>query len=321
VSDSTPESRPGRLLGPAEIRDLAERLDVTPTKKLGQNFVHDANTVRRIVTAAGVTAHSRVLEIGPGLGSLTLGLTETGADVTAVEIDGRLAEQLPQTVRLLQPEARLRVVHQDAMTVGPGDLTAVVAGVGDGDGPAGGLEARVASPADPASNAGRPTHLVANLPYNISVPVLLHLLATFPSLERSLVMVQAEVGYRLAADPGSKVYGSPSVKAAWYGSWRIAGQVSRQVFWPVPNVDSVLVGFERHDQPGDEALRVQVFALVDGAFQQRRKMLRQSLSGVLGSSARAAELLTAADIDPTFRGEQLSADDFVRLGRTVLAGA
>ncbi|KQO62738.1 ribosomal RNA small subunit methyltransferase A [Curtobacterium sp. Leaf261] len=333
MSDPAGEPRRGRLLGPAEIRDLAERLDVTPTKKLGQNFVHDANTVRRIVAAAGVTADSRVLEIGPGLGSLTLGLTETGADVTAVEIDRRLAAQLPDTVRLLQPAARLRVVQQDAMTVGPADLAGSVADGGpadgdgaadgdrpaDGDGPAGGLEARVASAPDPAPDAGRPTHLVANLPYNISVPVLLHLLATFPSLERSLVMVQAEVGYRLAADPGSKVYGSPSVKAAWYGSWRIAGQVSRQVFWPVPNVDSVLVGFERHDQPGDEALRVQVFALVDGAFQQRRKMLRQSLSGVLGSSTRAAELLTAAGIDPTFRGEQLSADDFVRLGRTVLA--
>jgi 16S rRNA (adenine1518-N6/adenine1519-N6)-dimethyltransferase len=281
----------GALLGPAEIRDLAGRLDVTPTKKLGQNFVHDANTVRRIVAAGDVTADSRVLEVGPGLGSLTLGLTETGASVTAVEIDARLAAQLPSTVALMQPEARLEVVHQDALRVAAGDL-----------------------PEDP-------THLVANLPYNVSVPVLLHLLATFPSIVRSLVMVQAEVGYRLAADPGPKVYGSPSVKAAWYGDWRIAGQVSRQVFWPVPNVDSVLVGFVRKDPPGDDLLRTRVFALVDAAFQQRRKMLRQALSGVLGGSAHAAEALTAAGIDPTARGEQLGVDDFVRLGRTVLAGA
>jgi 16S rRNA (adenine1518-N6/adenine1519-N6)-dimethyltransferase len=281
----------GSLLGPAEIRDLAATLDVTPTKKLGQNFVHDANTVRRIVSIAGVTPDSAVLEVGPGLGSLTLGLTETGAAVTAVEIDARLAAHLPTTVSAMQPDARLTVVHQDAMQVSAEDLPVP------------------------------PTHLVANLPYNVSVPVLLHLLATFPSLVRSLVMVQAEVGYRLAADPGSKVYGSPSVKAAWYGSWRIAGQVSRQVFWPVPNVDSVLVGFDRHEPPGDEQLRSQVFALVDAAFQQRRKMLRQALSGVLGGSAHASEVLEAAGIAPTARGEELGVDDFVRLGRTVLAAA
>jgi len=281
----------GVLLGPAEIRDLAATLDVTPTKKLGQNFVHDANTVRRIVSIAGVTPESAVLEVGPGLGSLTLGLTETGAAVTAVEIDARLAAHLPTTVSAMQPDARLTVVHQDAMQVSAEDLPVA------------------------------PTHLVANLPYNVSVPVLLHLLATFPSLVRSLVMVQAEVGYRLAADPGSKVYGSPSVKAAWYGSWRIAGQVSRQVFWPVPNVDSVLVGFDRHEPPGDEQLRSRVFTLVDAAFQQRRKMLRQALSGVLGGSAHASEVLEAAGIAPTARGEELGVDDFVRLGRTVLAAA
>ncbi|SBN64546.1 16S rRNA (adenine1518-N6/adenine1519-N6)-dimethyltransferase [Curtobacterium sp. 9128] len=279
------------LLGPTEIRDLAAKLDVTPTKKLGQNFVHDANTVRRIVASGGVTAESRVLEVGPGLGSLTLGLTETGAAVTAVEIDARLAAQLPATVSAMQPAAQLTVVHQDALKVAADDLPVA------------------------------PTHLVANLPYNVSVPVLLHLLATFPSIERSLVMVQAEVGYRLAADPGSKVYGSPSVKAAWYGDWRIAGQVSRQVFWPVPNVDSVLVGFVRKDPPGDELLRSRVFALVDAAFQQRRKMLRQALSGILGGSAHASEVLEASGIAPTARGEELDVDDFVRLGRTVLAAA
>jgi len=279
----------GALLGPAEIRDLAAQLDVTPTKKLGQNFVHDANTVRRIVAAGRVGPDASVLEIGPGLGSLTLGLTETGASVTAVEIDGRLAAQLPTTVSTMQPDARLRVVHQDALTVTPADLPEA------------------------------PTHVVANLPYNVSVPVLLHLLATFPTIERVLVMVQAEVGYRIAAGPGSKVYGAPSVKAAWYGAWSTAGQISRQVFWPVPNVDSVLVGFDRHEQPGDETLRAQVFTLVDAAFQQRRKMLRQSLSGVLGGSARASEVLAAAGIDPTARGEAISVADFVRLGRTALA--
>ena len=280
----------GKLLGPTEIRDLAERLDVTPTKKLGQNFVHDANTVRRIVALAGVTTDSRVLEVGPGLGSLTFGLTETGADVVAVEIDRRLAAQLPTTAAALQPTARLHVVPMDALRVAADDLPFA------------------------------PTHLVANLPYNVSVPVLLHLLATFPSIERALVMVQAEVGHRLAAPPGSKVYGAPSVKAAWYGSWRIAGQVSRQVFWPVPNVDSVLVGFDRGTEPGDPALRRIVFALVDAAFQQRRKMLRQSLGSLLGGSAAASESLLAAGIDPTARGESLDVHDYLRIARAQLGG-
>ena len=202
-----------RLLGPAEIRDLAELLDVTPTKKLGQNFVHDGNTVRRIVQVAGVQRGETVLEIGPGLGSLTLGLLEAGASVIAVEIDRRLAEQLPHTVRLMQPGTTLTVVTDDALRV--------------------------------TELPGEPVRLVANLPYNVSVPVLLHLLEHFPSLTSGIVMVQAEVGHRLAAEPGSKVYGAPSVKAAWYGRWRTAGQVSRMVFWPVPNVDSVLVGFDR----------------------------------------------------------------------------
>jgi 16S rRNA (adenine1518-N6/adenine1519-N6)-dimethyltransferase len=278
-----------RLLGPAEIRDLAELLDVTPTKKLGQNFVHDANTVRRIVQIAGVQTGETVLEIGPGLGSLTLGLLEAGASVIAVEIDRRLAEQLPHTVRVMQPGTSLTVVHDDALRV--------------------------------TELPGEPVRLVANLPYNVSVPVLLHLLEHVPSLRSGIVMVQAEVGHRLAADPGSKVYGAPSVKAAWYGSWRTAGQVSRMVFWPVPNVDSVLVGFERADQPGTEAERRATFALVDAAFQQRRKMLRQSLSEALGgSSATASAMLERADVDPQTRGEQLTVADFLRVARAA-AGA
>jgi len=274
------------LLGPSEIRDLAEQLDLQPTKKLGQNFVVDANTVRRIVRVAGVEPGDEVLEVGPGLGSLTLGLLEAGARVTAVEIDPRLAAQLPLTVAELAPDAadRLTVVTDDAMKV-------------------------VGLP-------GAPKRLVANLPYNVSVPVLLHLLQTVPTLQSALVMVQAEVGQRIAARPGSKVYGSPSVKAAWYGAWSTAGQVSRQVFWPVPNVDSILVSFARADSlPGSEAERVEVFALVDGAFGQRRKMLRQALAEQLGGSAAASTRLEAAGIDPTLRGEQLSMLDFVAIAR------
>lgn len=281
------ESAP-RLLGPAEIRDLAELLSVTPTKKLGQNFVHDGNTVRRIVQTAGVQRGETVLEIGPGLGSLTLGLLEAGASVIAVEIDGRLAEQLPHTVRLMQPGTSLTVVHADAMRV--------------------------------MELPGAPVRLVANLPYNVSVPVLLHLLEHFPSLTSGIVMVQAEVGHRLAADPGSKIYGAPSVKASWYGTWRTAGQVSRMVFWPMPNVDSVLVGFDRGQEPGTEEERVATFALVDAAFQQRRKMLRQALSGVLGgSSAAATQTLERAGIDPQARGEQLRVEDFLAIARTAAA--
>ena len=272
-----------KLLGPAEIRDLAELLGIQPTKKLGQNFVHDANTVRRIVAAAGVTGGS-VVEVGPGLGSLTLGLLETGASVVAVEIDKRLAAQLPLTVAELQPEAQLTVVTQDAMTV--------------------------------TELPGEPTTLVANLPYNISVPVLLHFLEHFPSISSGLVMVQAEVGQRLAAAPGSKVYGSPSAKAAWYGTWRTAGQVSRQVFWPVPNVDSILVGFERHEQPGSEEERLATFALIDAAFQQRRKMLRQALAVVLGDSATASARIEAAGLAPTARGEELTVLDFLAIARS-----
>jgi 16S rRNA (adenine1518-N6/adenine1519-N6)-dimethyltransferase len=273
-----------RLLGPAEIRDLADLLDVTPTKKLGQNFVIDGNTVRRIVRVAEVEAGDRVVEIGPGLGSLTLGLLEAGADVIAVEIDGRLAAQLPTTVEQLAPSAasRLTVVHADALAV-------------------------TELPADPL-------RLVANLPYNVSVPVLLHFLEHFPTLRSGVVMVQAEVGQRIAAGPGSKIYGAPSVKAAWYGEWRTAGTVSRQVFWPVPNVDSILVGFERHLEPfGDEVLRRRTFALVDAAFQQRRKTLRQALAPVFGEPAAAAEALEAAGLAPSLRGEQLSLADFAHL--------
>ncbi|BDU10419.1 ribosomal RNA small subunit methyltransferase A [Aurantimicrobium sp. INA4] len=273
-----------KLLGPAEIRDLAELLDVTPTKKLGQNFVIDANTVRKIVKVAHVEAGDSVVEIGPGLGSLSLGIVEAGATLVAVEIDGRLAAQLPATFSQMAPEAQLRVIHEDAMKI--------------------------------MELPNKPTRLVANLPYNVSVPVLLHFLEHFPSIRSGVVMVQAEVGHRLAAEPGSKVYGGPSAKAAWYGAWRIAGTVSRQVFWPVPNVDSVLVGFERDaEEPGDEALRRRTFDIIDAAFGQRRKMLRQALAELCGSSALATELLERAGIEPTLRGEQLGIAEFVSIAR------
>jgi len=275
-----------QLLGASEIRVLAAELDLTPTKRLGQNFVVDANTVRRIVQVAGVEPGERVVEVGPGLGSLTLAILEAGASVTAVEIDHRLAEKLPQTAAAHGvDDGALTVVDADALRVNelPGD----------------------------------PTVLVANLPYNVSVPVLLHFLETFPAIERGVVMVQAEVGERLAAQPGSKVYGAPSAKAAWYGPWRLAGNVSRHVFWPVPNVDSVLVAFRRDLEPrGSEEERRSTFRVVDAAFQQRRKMLRQALSGVLGgTAAEASAVLEKADVAPTARGEELSIEDFQRIAQ------
>ena len=238
--------------------------------------------MRKIVKVAHVEAGDSVVEIGPGLGSLSLGIVEAGASLVAVEIDGRLAAQLPATFAEMAPDAKLTVIHEDAMKI--------------------------------MELPDEPTRLVANLPYNVSVPVLLHFLEHFPSIRSGVVMVQAEVGHRLAAEPGSKVYGGPSAKAAWYGKWRIAGTVSRQVFWPVPNVDSVLVGFERDAvQPGDEALRRRTFDIIDGAFGQRRKMLRQALSDLCGSSAAATELLERAGIDPTLRGEQLNIAQFVSI--------
>ncbi|MDT8911350.1 16S rRNA (adenine(1518)-N(6)/adenine(1519)-N(6))-dimethyltransferase RsmA [Amycolatopsis sp. PS_44_ISF1] len=273
------------LLGPVEIRGMAAELDVRPTKKLGQNFVHDPNTVRRIVELAGVGAGDVVLEVGPGLGSLTLGLLDSGADVVAVEIDPVLAARLPRTAAERAPEAvsRLSVLEADALRVKAADL-----------------------PAAPGS-------LVANLPYNVAVPVVLHLLAELPSLRRGLVMVQTEVADRMAAGPGSRIYGVPSVKLAWYGPARKVAAVPRTVFWPVPNVDSALVSFERSATPVTDVDRTTLFDLVDAAFSQRRKTLRAALAGWAGSADRAGELLTAAGIDPRTRGEQLDVTAFARL--------
>lgn len=272
------------LLGPGEIRDLAALLDIQPTKKLGQNFVVDANTVRRIVALAKVAEGESVVEIGPGLGSLTLGLLQVGASVVAIEIDGRLAQQLPLTVAAAAaPADKLTVLHQDALKT--------------------------------SQLPGAPSRLVANLPYNISVPVLLRFMELFDSIRSGVVMVQAEVGRRIAAGPGTKLYGAPSVKAAWYGSWRTAGVVSRQVFWPIPNVDSVLVAFTRAQSRPPEELRLATFAVVDAAFGQRRKMLRQSLSTLLGGSREASAVLEAAGVAPTARGEELELADFVRIAK------
>jgi 16S rRNA (adenine1518-N6/adenine1519-N6)-dimethyltransferase len=271
------------LLGPAEIRGLAAELDVRPTKKLGQNFVHDPNTVRRIAELAKIGPDDVVLEVGPGLGSLTLGLLATGARVVAVEIDPKLAERLPKTVAERGPEVaeRLTVIGADALRVTDDQLP-------------------------------EPTALVANLPYNVAVPVVLHLLAEVPSLKTGLVMVQTEVADRMAAGPGSRIYGVPSVKLAWYGSARKVAAVPRSVFWPVPNVDSALVAFERGDTTASED-RELLFGLVDAAFSQRRKTLRAALAGWAGSAERAGELLTAAGIDPRTRGEQLDVHDFARI--------
>lgn len=276
------------LLGPAQVRELAERLGVRPTKQLGQNFVHDANTVRRIVTAAGVGRSDTVLEVGPGLGSLTLALLDVVDSVLAVEIDPVLAARLPDTVR----ERAGGLVGR--LTVVPGDAL------------------RVRADMLPAA----PSALVANLPYNVAVPVLLHLLAEFPSIGTALVMVQAEVADRLAARPGSRVYGVPSVKAGFYGSVSKAGAVGRQVFWPVPQVESGLVRVDRFVEPPwpvDESHRRQVFEVVDLAFAQRRKTLRAALAGWAGSPAEAERRLVAAGIAPTARGETLDTAAFVRL--------
>jgi len=260
------------LLGAAEIRELAELLDLRPAKSLGQNFVIDGNVCQKIVRVAGVTADDIALEIGPGLGSLTLALLEVTSNVIAVEIDQRLADRLPITVAdHIDIGYKLTVINTDALAL---------------------RELPVA-----------PTVLVANLPYNVSVPVLLHLLEILPSLNTGVVMVQAEVADRLAAKPGTKEYGIPSLKASWWAEVTGAGSVSRSIFWPVPGVDSKLVGFKRRATPGDEAMRRGVFQLVDAAFAQRRKMLRAALPSRYGGSAAAEAHLSAAGIDPTLRGE------------------
>jgi 16S rRNA (adenine1518-N6/adenine1519-N6)-dimethyltransferase len=280
------------LLGPAEIRELAARLGVTPTKKLGQNFVHDPNTVRRIVATAGLTPDDVVLEVGPGLGSLTLGLLSVAAHVHAVEIDPVLAGTLPETAKAAGADPGRLTVHQaDALRVS---------------------ESEIGGPG--------PTALVANLPYNVAVPVVLHLLAELPGLRHGLVMVQKEVADRLVAGPGSKTYGIPSVKLAWYAAARGAGRVPPNVFWPVPNVDSGLVAFTRREPPRTDVARRRVFAVVDAAFAQRRKTLRAALAGWAGGADRGAAALVAAGVDPGARGESLTVEQFAAIAASAPMG-
>lgn len=283
------------LLGPAEIRRLAAEIEVSPTKKLGQNFVHDSGTVRKIAGLAELEAEDHVIEVGPGLGSLTLALLETGALVTAVEIDPRLAVRLPRTVSEFNPiwADHLNVVNLDA------------------------LKLSSAAETDTIQN---PAALVANLPYNVSVPVLLHVLATFPSIRKVVVMVQKEVAERLAAGPGGRVYGAPSVKLAWYGDARLAGVVGRKVFWPEPNVDSALVAVDvLRPARGSAELRDVTFSLVDAAFGQRRKMLRSSLKTALGTEQVVRSVLDDAQVDPTARPEELGIDEFFALAESTIA--
>ena len=272
------------LLGGSDIRELADRLGVVPTKKLGQNFVTDPNTIRRIVGAAKLVGTECVVEIGPGLGSLTLGLLEVADSVISVEIDTKMAAALEQTIAQRAPGKNFTLVTHDAMTI--------------------------------TQLPKAPDALVANLPYNISVPVLLNFIERFESIKKGLVLVQAEVAHRLATKPGSKVYGAPSAKLAWYAEAHLAGNVGRTIFWPVPNVDSALVYFERHVRPiSDEALRQQTFAVIDAAFGQRRKTMRQSLATWAGSPAEAEVALVAAGISPQARGEELTIEQFVAIAR------
>ena len=273
------------LLGASEIRELANKLDLKPTKKLGQNFVVDANTCRKIVKLAEVGNKDIALEIGPGLGSLTLALLESAKQVVAVEIDDRLAKQLPLTSREHGfSEKQLITLNQDAMVL--------------------------------KKLSVEPNVLVANLPYNISVPVLLNTLEHFPSITRGVVMVQSEVAHRLAAKPNNKDYGSPTVKANWWSSLHLAGSVGRSVFWPVPNVDSSLVRFDRHSPLGSESERIATFAVIDEAFAKRRKMMRSALGQLFGG--KAEEYLNNAGVDPTIRGEALSVEQFYEIGKQLI---
>lgn len=272
------------LLGAAEIRLLAQNLGVVPTKKLGQNFVIDPNTIRKIVAVAKLSGKEKVVEIGPGLGSLTLGLLEVVKDLVAVEVDSKMASGIIETVSRKAPEKNFKLIHQDALKV---------------------TELPFA-----------PDALVANLPYNISVPVLLHFLEQFPSITKGVVLVQAEVAHRLAAVPGSKVYGVPSAKLAWYALSNLAGNIGRNVFWPIPNVDSALVYFEKRAQPlGDETLRLKTFEVIDQAFAQRRKTLRQALAKFAGSPDMAEQLLVTAGVSPSQRGEELSIFEFMQIAK------
>ncbi|WP_150462675.1 16S rRNA (adenine(1518)-N(6)/adenine(1519)-N(6))-dimethyltransferase RsmA [Nesterenkonia ebinurensis] len=330
MTDAAATSSQGlpELLSAAHVRDLAGALSIRPTKQWGQNFVIDPNTIRRIVGLAELDGSEHVLEVGPGLGSLTLGLLDEAAQVTAVEIDPKLAAQLPETVQLMRPEKaqNLTVVRQDALKIGAGELTGRVIGADSSRGDA------AARTGEVPPQLGEPSVLVANLPYNVAVPVVLHLLQVLPSLTKGLVMVQEEVADRLAAKPGSKIYGVPSVKMAWDTTVRKVGVVGKKVFWPEPRISSGLVRFDRGDPAGlrsgscaDSAdsvaaasgrlpvSRQEVFAVIDAAFAQRRKTLRAALSGLAGSGVAAEQALRTAGVDPQARGETLDIHAFTRI--------
>jgi 16S rRNA (adenine1518-N6/adenine1519-N6)-dimethyltransferase len=265
------------LLGASTVRRLLDEAGIVPSKGLGQNFVVDPGTIERIVRIAEVASGDAVIEVGPGLGSLTLGLLEVGAKVTAVETDARLVSILDREI----DNPRLNVVHGDATEL---DWPALL-GVDD-----------------------RWT-LVANLPYNVATMLVLDLLEKAPTIDSFLVMMQREPAERLAASPGVRAASAATVKRAWFADARVAGIIGRGVFYPSPNVDSALVSIRRRTPP--DADRERVFELLNTAFGQRRKMLRKSLSGVLGE-----EVFTAAGIDPTARPETLTLDDWVALAST-----
>jgi 16S rRNA (adenine1518-N6/adenine1519-N6)-dimethyltransferase len=353
-----------RLLGGGDVRAIAARLNVQPTKKLGQNFVVEPGTVRQVAgIAAPFTADDVVLEVGPGLGSLTLALLEAvapvGARVVAVEIDPVLAAELPKTIAERAPAVadRVTVIQADALTLGsartpggidgdprePGDAVARRERAPASELGASGQARRSRAKREDPRGAGRsygaqhvqagepggiqagpgalypPSAIVANLPYNVAVPVVLTLLAAFPSIARGVVMVQAEVADRMCAGPGSRVYGAPSAKLAWYAAARLAGTVPRSVFWPVPNVDSKLVAFARRQAPEGEASREETFSVIDAAFGQRRKTLRAALATWAGSPARAEDVLRAAGVDPGARGEALGIAQFARIAAAARA--
>lgn len=274
------------LLGAAEIREIANKLELRPAKSLGQNFVIDGNSCQKIVRVAGVTAEDLVLEIGPGLGSLSLAIIQAGAKLVAVEIDNRLSAELASTLTTHNcPNESFEIINKDALSV------------------------------DELKNL--PTKLVANLPYNVSVPVLLHILAKFPTINSGVVMVQTEVAERLAAKSGSKIYGIPSAKAAWWADLSLGGTISRSVFWPMPNVDSSLVKFQRHKPLGSESERIHTFTIIDQAFSQRRKMLRSVLADLCGGNGQAETILNSIGIDPTLRGEALNVADFLEISKAL----
>ena len=329
------EEGPPGLLSAVHIRDLAERLGIRPTKQWGQNFVIDPNTIRRIVGLAELSGDEHVLEVGPGLGSLTLGLLDETARVTAVEIDPTLAAQLPETVSVMRPELveNLTVIREDALRIGTSARSSrhVTDGatLGGNGSDATVLEGEAQSPQDrwgPSpemvrASLGDPEVLVANLPYNVAVPVVLHLLEMLPSLAKGLVMVQDEVADRLCAGPGSKTYGVPSVKASWDTRMRKAGVVGKKVFWPEPRISSGLVRFDRREPAARDVSRQEVYAVIDAAFAQRRKTLRGALAGLVGSAAAAEQVILRAGVDPQARGETLPVESYAAIARALHQGA